>query len=195
MAGFYLAAWVPQYFIFTRLFFHQFSQRWVETYEVLGRTWISTSELDPQPLRLKNDSLSAPSPNNSLGCTLYPPETPHFTHNAHLPHSSPQRVHLRGVHKHRIGWRLVGRTLKFTLQTGLDRLNCLCVCLTWHRLNCLCVWLTWHLSISKYDDSSHKEGVLFTTLGPRYDTVPIFFKRSSYDTIPSLFKRSRLHCL
>ena len=62
-------------------------------------------------------SLSFPSPDNSLVFSLYPPETFHFTRADHLPLPSPKSTRLWGVHRHRTGWRLVGRTLRFTLQT------------------------------------------------------------------------------
>ena len=93
-----------------------FSQSWAETSELPGR--ISTSELDPQPWHFTNNRIIFPSPEHSLGWTLYPPSTPHFTRAAHLPHPLPKRVRLRGVHWHRTGWRLVGCTPRIHLQTA-----------------------------------------------------------------------------
>jgi len=66
------------------------SQRWVETPELLGR--ISDSELDPQPWHFTNNRIFFPSPDNSLGWTLYRPSTPHFTRAADLPNPLPKRV-------------------------------------------------------------------------------------------------------
>jgi len=91
------------------------SQNWAETSELLGR--ISSSELDPQPWHFTNNRFVFISPDNSLGWTLSPPSTPHFTCAAHPPHTLPTRVRLWGLHWHRTGWRLVGRTLKIHLQT------------------------------------------------------------------------------
>jgi len=48
---------------------------------------------------------------------LFAPSTPHFTRAAHLPHPSPKRARLWGMHWHHIDWRLVGCTLRFTFQT------------------------------------------------------------------------------
>jgi len=91
------------------------SQSWAETSELPGR--ISTSELDPQPWHFTNNRIIFPSPEHSLGWTLYPPSTPHFTRAAHPPHPLPKRVRLWGVHWHRTGSRLVGCTLRIHLQT------------------------------------------------------------------------------
>jgi len=51
-----------------------------------------------------------------LGWTLYPPSTPHFTRAAHLPHPSPKRARLWGVHWHRTDWCLLGCTPRIHLK-------------------------------------------------------------------------------
>jgi len=96
------------------------SQSWVETSESLGR--ISSSELDLQPWHFTNNRLSFPPPDNSLGCTLYPPSTPHFTRTAHLPHPLPKRTRFWDVHWHRTDWRLLGYTHRERLSEERDSL-------------------------------------------------------------------------
>jgi len=59
------------------------SQNWAETSESLGQ--IISSELDPQPRHYTNNRLSFPSPDNSLGCTLYPLSISHFTRASPSP--------------------------------------------------------------------------------------------------------------
>jgi len=48
---------------------------------------------------------------------LVVPSFNHSTRAAELPHPLPKRARLWGVHWHRTGWRLVGCTLEFHLQT------------------------------------------------------------------------------
>ena len=96
--------WLSHTTLLQRILF----KSWAETFELLGR--ISTSELDSQPWHFTKNRIKIPSPDNSLGWTLYPPSTPHITlaRAAHLPHPLPKRVRLWGVLWHRTSWRLVG---------------------------------------------------------------------------------------
>jgi len=48
---------------------------------------------------------------------LYPPATPHLARAAHLPHPSPKRARLWGVHWHCTDWRLLGCTPSIHFQT------------------------------------------------------------------------------
>jgi len=79
------------------------SQSWAETSELLGQ--ISTSELDPQPWYFTNNSLSSPSHDNSLGYTLYPPQTHHFTRAVYLPLAKESSSVGRAQAPHRLASR------------------------------------------------------------------------------------------
>ena len=53
---------------------------------------------------------------------LYPPSTLYLTSTAHLPHTLLKTTRVWGAHRHRTGWRLVGRTLRVDSTVYLLRL-------------------------------------------------------------------------
>jgi len=70
---------------FTRISFHQFSLKvGLKHPNYLDAVGISSPELDPQPWRFTNNSLIFTSHDNRLGCTMYPPQTPHFIRTVYL---------------------------------------------------------------------------------------------------------------